>query len=460
MISADRPRTSARPAVLLAYAAPAVASSFLFTAVSLYLLKFSTDVLLVAPASVGLIFAVGRFWDAFTDPVVGQLSDRTRTRLGRRRPWLLGSALPVAATYLAVWSPPAGLPEAQLVLWMGAAILGFYTAITAFSVPHRALGAELAAGYHDRTRVFGAKAFGDHVGIVLGAASLLHLENAAQPRQAAACVAALAGAMMIAGTLRATAALREPPGHQGRGGCKRSHAAFVDVLRNREARILVAVLFLEMLGYQTFVTMLPYLTEYVLETPGATAYYLFGAIATTLATLPAWAPLSRRFGKARVWAASLGVKTVVFAGMAFVGPGDWPGIALLTGVFGAVTGAGAVLGPSLEADVVDSQEADTGERKEGAFFAASGLAIKAATGLAILISGALLSGIGFRPNVAQTPAALLGIRATVSVLPVSCHLLAMTLLARLGMDEAESADVRRRIHELPSVARLRQDGAR
>jgi GPH family glycoside/pentoside/hexuronide:cation symporter len=446
--------------VLAAYAAPAVATSFVFTAVSLYLLKFSTDVLLIAPATVGVIFAVGRFWDALTDPVVGHLSDRTRSRLGRRRPWLLGAALPVAAAYFAIWAPPPAVPASQLALWMGFAILIFYTAITAFSVPYTALGAELSADYHDRTRVFGAKAFGDHVGIVLGAASLLFMERAAQPRAAAACVATLAGALMVAGTLWATAALREPAAHQGRGGRRRPHDAFADVLRNREARILVAVFFLEMLGYQTFVVMLPYVTEYVLETPGATAYYLFGAILTTLVTLPVWMPWSRRFGKARVWAASLAVKTVVFAGMALVGPGDWLLIGALTVVFGAATGGGAVLGPSLKADVVDSDEARTGERKEGTFFAAWGLAIKMAVGFAILVSGMLLARVGFQPNVAQAPEALLGIRAAVSAFPVGCHLLALLLLSSLRMDEADHAALRRRIAALGAGHVLGEEVAR
>ena len=431
--------------VLFAYAAPAVASSFLFTAVSLYLLKYSTDVLLIAPATVGIIFGVARFWDALTDPLVGHLSDRTRTRWGRRRPWMLASALPVALAYFAIWAPPAALAETPLALWMAAAILLFYAAITTFSVPYTALGAELSEGYHDRTRVFGAKALGDQIGIVAGAGSLLVLERSSDPRVSAAAVAVLAGVLMIAGILWAVRGLREPPHHQGRGGARRSYAAFADVFRNHDARTLLSVFFLEMLGYQTFVVLLPYLTEYILETPGSTAFYLFGAIAATLATIPVWVRLSRRFDKARLWGLSLAVKTVVFGGIAFVGAGDSLAIAALTVVFGAATGAGAVLGPSLKADVIDSDEAHTGERKEGTFFAAWGLAIKTAIGFAILLSGFVLSSTGFRPNVTQTTEALFGIRALVSVFPLLCHVLAIVLLRRLRMSEQVHEDIRRRI---------------
>lgn len=456
-MSSDARPSRAPLSVLLAYAAPAVAISFVFTAVSLYLLKFSTDVLLIAPATVGLIFAVGRFWDALTDPVVGHLSDRTRTPLGRRRPWLLASALPVAVAYVAIWSPPESWPADRLGWWMGGAIVVFYTAITAFSVPYHALGAELSAGYHDRSRVFGAKAYGDHLGIVLGALSLLLMENADDPRAAAACVALFAAAAMAVGTIWATAGLREPEGHLGRGGKKRPHAAFADVARNRDARILVGVFFLEMLGYQVFVVMLPYVTEYVLGTPGATAYYLFGAILATLLTLPVWVPASRRFGKTRVWGASLAVKTAVFGAFFWVGPGDTFLIAALTTVFGATMGGGAVLGPSLKADVVDADEARTGERKEGTFFAAWGLAIKMAVGFAILFSGLLLTRIGFEPNVAQTPEALVGIRGAVSALPLACHVLAVALLTRLDLDESRHQEGRRRAHALATV---REGGVR
>ena len=155
--------------------------------------------------------------------------------------------------------------------------------------------------------------------------------------------------------------------------------------------------------------------------------------------------LSHRFGKVRVWSAALCVKVVVFAGLVLVGAGDWLLIGSLTVVFGAATGASAVLGPSLKADVVDSDEAATGERKEGTFFAAWGLAIKAAIGCAILLSGFVLSSTGFRPNVAQTSEALFGIRALVSIFPLLCHLVALALLRRFDLDEAAHAEIRGRI---------------
>ena len=80
--------------VIVAYALPMAGFSAATMTLSLYLLKYSADVLLIPPAAMGLIFMVGRVWDAVTDPVAGQLSDRTSTHWGRRRPWMVAAALP------------------------------------------------------------------------------------------------------------------------------------------------------------------------------------------------------------------------------------------------------------------------------------------------------------------------------------------------------------------------------
>ncbi len=85
---------------IVIYALPASASGFMTALISFYFLKFSTDVLLLAPGVIGLFFAISRFWDAVTDPLAGYWSDRTRTRLGRRRPWFLAAALPLGLVFV------------------------------------------------------------------------------------------------------------------------------------------------------------------------------------------------------------------------------------------------------------------------------------------------------------------------------------------------------------------------
>ena len=106
------------PKTLIAFGAPAVGAGYMYLLLALYVMKFSTDVLLIAPAVMGLIFSVSRIWDAISDPLVGYLSDRTSTSLGRRRTWILISFVPIALGFYAVFAPPQGLAVNGLSWWM------------------------------------------------------------------------------------------------------------------------------------------------------------------------------------------------------------------------------------------------------------------------------------------------------------------------------------------------------
>lgn len=107
--------TANKPAVVLpdrvswttifAFGTPGTGAGYMYLMLALYVMKFATDVLLIAPAIMGLIFSASRIWDAISDPVVGYLSDRTRIRYGRRRSWILASCLPIGATFI-IWRLP------------------------------------------------------------------------------------------------------------------------------------------------------------------------------------------------------------------------------------------------------------------------------------------------------------------------------------------------------------------
>lgn len=432
---------------ILVYSAPVLGVFMPSILINFYLLKFSTDVLLIAPATIGFILLVARIWDAVTDPAAGWLSDRTETRLGRRRPWFLGSALPFAVGTVMLWSPPASLEGTALSLWIGGAVILFYTAYTAFRVPHLALGAELSRGYHDRTRVFGIMQMVESIGMLTAAGGLVFLENAEDPRAFARTLAIAIA--VFATTLIVIAAwkLEERVEFRGRGGGT-PWRAFGDVFSNPHALILVGVFFLEQLGFGMLVTLMPYLADYVLDTPGRTGVYLFGAIGTALVSIPFWMAVSRRLGKRPVWLFSIASKVLLFAGAWVLGPGDFGLMLTITIVFGAMYGCSSVLGPSLKADVVDWDEARTGERKEGAYFAAWNFVQKAAAGVAVWIIGVMLASTDFVPNAVQGEETVNGIRMLASVVPSGLHVLALLLMLRFGLDEAahraarEQADAR------------------
>lgn len=428
---------------ILVYSSPVLAVFLAGTLVNFYLLKFSTDVLLIAPAAIGTILLVARIWDAVTDPAVGWLSDRTTLPMGRRRPWMLGSAIPLGGSIVMLWSPPTSLEGTALTLWIGVAVILFYTAYTAFRVPHIALGAELSRGYHDRTRVFGIMQAVESVGMLAAAGTLFFLEGADDPREFARSLSIFMGLFVVVLVTVAILRLRERSEFQGRGG-KNPWQSFGDVMRNPHSRILIAVFFLEQLGFSALVTLMPYFSDYVIVSPGNTAIFLFSAVGGSLVSIPVWIWASKRFGKKSSWLFSIAVKSLLFASASTLGEGDFMpmfGIALL---FGLMNGCGVVVGPSLKADVVDWDEAETGERKEGSYFAFWNFVQKSAGGVAIWAVGIMLAVTNFTPNVAQTEETISGMLMLGSVAPCVLHIVALSLIARFSLSEDEHSAARER----------------
>lgn len=403
--------------------------------VNFYLLKFSTDVLLIGPAVIGSLLLLARVWDAVTDPAAGWLSDRTQSRLGRRRPWFIGSALPLAISIVMLWSPPESLTGTALTVWVGVAILLFYTAYTAFRVPHIAMGAELSRGYHDRTRVFGIMQAVESVGMLSAAGALTFLENAEDPRAVARTLSILIASFAFVLILFAAWKIRERTEFQGRGG-PNPWRSFRDVVANPHSRILIGVFFLEQLGFSALVALMPYLSDYVVKTPGSTGLYLFGAIGSALISIPLWIILSKKLGKKPVWIFSIATKTVLFALAFLLGEGDFIAMMAIAIGFGLMNGCGSVVGPSLKADVIDWDEAETGERKEGSYFAAWNFVQKAAGGVAVWAIGVMLAMTGFVPNVAQSNETINGMLILASAAPGALHLLALFLMFKFSLNEA------------------------
>ena len=103
---------------VFAYGLPGIGAGYMYLLIGLYVMKFSTAVLLISPLVMGLIFSASRIWDAVSDPLVGYLSDRTRSRYGRRRTWMAASVIPIAGAFVMIFAPPTALSDTGLVIWM------------------------------------------------------------------------------------------------------------------------------------------------------------------------------------------------------------------------------------------------------------------------------------------------------------------------------------------------------
>jgi len=255
----------------LAFGAPAIGAGYMYLILSLYVMKFSTDVLLIAPAVMGAIFSLSRIWDAISDPLAGYLSDRTTFRLGRRRTWILLSCIPISLGFYAVFAPPMDMQGSDLTLWMTISIVGFYSAMTLFFVPHMALGAELSTDYHERSRLFGVRHIFYTLGSILSLAAMYLLINeefapGGDVRSLARELAVVAVAIMTVLVIYAAVALRERPEFQNRqqGG---PIQAFRDIWGNPHARLLITVTFIENVGSAAIAALTLYVAQYVVGAP-------------------------------------------------------------------------------------------------------------------------------------------------------------------------------------------------
>jgi GPH family glycoside/pentoside/hexuronide:cation symporter len=436
--------------VITAYGAPGIGAGYMYLLIGLYTMKFSTDVLLIAPAVMGTIFGLGRVWDAISDPLVGYLSDRTTSRLGRRRSWLLFCIIPLSGLFVWVFTPPASLTDGWLVAWMAVGVIGFYSAATIFIVPHMSLGAELTPNYHERSRLYGLRHTFFTVGSILAVISMHLLITAEQESEEAVRLTAfqlssLAGIVTALLITYCVVKLRERKDFQGRAS-ENPFKAFSDVWRNVHARLVVVVTFIEHIGSAVIGILTLYIAQYVIGRPELAALIIMSYMIPSAFSVPIWIPISRRVGKIRLWMFSMMLTGLAFGGM-FVLPfldADMKvySIFVLAVFAGLAAGCGGTIAPSIQSDIIDYDEYMTGERKEGSYFAAFNFVHKSATGVMIFITGYVLQFSGFVPNQDQTMTVQMAMVTLYGLFPLVCYTIGTWLFSRFTLDEKEHTKIR------------------
>lgn len=427
--------------VIWAYAVPRIGLGIMGTLFGVYLMKFATDVLLIAPAIMGFLIAASRFWDGVSDPLIGYLSDRTTSPIGRRRVWMYWAAIPMGLGLIAIWSPPNMLDATWLVIWMGVALLLYETANTAFFVPHGALGVELTPNYHERTRLYGYSHMIGIFGIILGLISMQLLITAEDKRAFAFGLSVCAAVVVTSLVLFTTRILPERQDYQGRGSSS-PFKSFADIFKNQHARLLMLVYGIETFGGATLGMLAPYAAEYVIHMGDQLVVILVVNQIPQFLFAPLWIRLSKRFGKRNLWFFGTLLSSVSFASMYFI---SGPGLYIYFCVFfaGIGQGAGAVLPPAIQADIIDYDEYLTNERKEGSYLAVFNLVRKCAASVTAFIVGFALQFSGFEPNAEQTEATKFAIRAMMALMPAAFYIIGALLLLKFSFNEKEHASIRR-----------------
>jgi sugar (glycoside-pentoside-hexuronide) transporter len=429
--------------VIWAYSLPRIGLGIMGLLFATYLMKFSTDVLLIAPAIMGSLIAAARLWDAISDPLVGYLSDQTNSVYGRRRSWMFFAAVPMGMGLVMLWSPPAILDNLGMIIWMAVALLVYETASTAFYVPHGAIGVELTPNYHERTRLFGYAHMIGAIGSIMGLISLQLMNMSDDKRTFALMLSLFAGFFVTSIIIASTRILPERTDYQGRGG-NGIFNSFIDVFKNKHALLLLIVFAIETFGAASVGMLVPYLVEYVIPMQAMMVPILITYTLPQFIFTPMWIKLAKIFGKKHLWAFAMWLNAATFFGFFFIlSPGETsPLVWVFAFTLGFAAGCGAVVAPAIKADIIDYDEYLTGERKEGAYLAVWNLVRKSAASVTALVTGIVLQMTGFEPNMEQSEQTQYAMRALFALLPCICYVIGALLFIKFNFNEKEHAEVR------------------
>ena len=464
--------------VKLAYGLGSLAYGIKDNGFSTLLLLFYNQVIGLPAGLVGLAIFIALVLDALIDPLVGQLSDRLRTRWGRRHPFMYASAVPVGLLYLLLWTPPVGATQlVSLAYLVGVAIL-VRTAISCYEVPSAALTPELTGDYHERTSILGYRyVFGwiGGMGMLLLAFTVFLAPTARFPlgqlnpagyRHYAFWAAALmTGSILLSslGTHREIGRLPQAPPR--RIGAINPLRGILRALKNRAFSILLLGGVFSYTVQGLNFALSTYFNTFLWQFPASTLAVFTVCVLAGVGLSFGFASLaSRRFGKrqAAVWATG-GYIVIASAPLVLRFCGLFPRngaplllpLLMLDTVVATMLGvAGAILGASMMSDVIEDHQVRTGEREEGLFSAGSFFMQKSVSGLGLLLSGLILALVHFPAQAypGRVPGAVLQHLILVYVgATVLLGLVSAAVLSRFPLSESDHAE---RLEALIEAARL------
>ncbi len=412
----------------LAYGLPAFALAVVGIPVYVHLPKFYTDVVGVNIAWVGATLLLVRIFDALTDPLLGIVSDRTRSPMGRRRPYILVGGVFLAAAMLFLFAPPA-LTAGQAPVWFAVCLFALFSFWTIVTVPYEALGPELTTDYNERTALFALRDGLLIAGTLLAAAAPAVIDaiqgapgTDEAERRKFLWIALAYAPMLVGACVWCVYRVRERDGGVAHD-LPRNGRALEAMLRNRPFLILLASYTISALGSNLPATLILYYVEYVLQSRNANLFLLL-YFATGVLLLPLWIKLAGRVGKKAAWLAAMAINTFAFSGVYFLGAGDERLYGLLVVVSGAGFGAALALPSAIQADVIDYDEFLTGRRQEGWYIGIWSVVKKLTAALGVGVGLTVLGLVGYTPGDSQPPEVVQALRVLYALVPCLCNVVA------------------------------------
>jgi glycoside/pentoside/hexuronide:cation symporter, GPH family len=410
------------------------------TIFSVYLALYLTDVVGLEPGVAAAAFFVGSTWDYVNDPIVGYLSDRTRTRWGRRRPFLLFGALPFALAFSLLWWRPPIFSTIGLGIYYALAFALFDTAATFVYMPFNALTPELTDDYDERTELTSRRMFFNLVATLAAYTLPMLVIGNFRPENAGrvllmGSIFGLISALPLLLVFWGTRERREFMENPEKPSLRKSLAA---ARRNRPFLFGLGLFLFNGVAVSITQIMLLYYVKYVVRREAQTELIMVTIFVVALLALPLWEWISRHLDKRWAYISGISFMAVVLLVLSSLSSGTaLPVIIGLSVLAGIGVSAMQMLPWAIIPDAIEYGELQSGERQEGIFYSLIQLAMKVAASIAVPLTLMVLQVTGYVANSAvQPPSAVFGIRLVAGPIPALtlCIGILFTLLFPLRRD--------------------------
>lgn len=399
------------------------------SAIQFFLMKFYTDGALILPALAGSALLIGKIWDAVNDPLMGWLSDRTHSRYGKRRVFMLYGAIPLGLSIALLWFVPPGMSSLWMFMWISLSFIFFDSMWTLTNVPYYALTSELTEDYDERSSLTAYRMVMAVPAYLVGAALTPAIVGLfALQRTGYSAIGIIYGVLAATSLLISAFGIRERKNTSRASSDTPPLQSFLATFQNGPfIRLCIAYIVVN-IAFALIKTLMAYFLQYQLNMAAETPLVMGLMLICVTLALFAWKKLSEKLDKGPSYALGMFIGALAIS-LTFFLPHQKSNLVYLIAALAGIGFAAQWVFPwAMVADVVDIDRARTGEYRSGMYYGVWGLVTKISEAFAIASSGWILSGFGYVANVEQTEFARLGIRLFFGPVPALFILLALPLL--------------------------------
>ncbi|QZZ20683.1 MFS transporter [Leptothermofonsia sichuanensis E412] len=448
-------RTKLNFSTKLAYGAGDLGAAMTANILVFYLLFFFTEVAHIPAGLAGSILMIGKVWDAINDPIVGVLSDKTQSRWGRRYPWMLFGAVPFGVFFILQWIVPTENPWGLFWYYVIISIF-FNAAYTAVNLPYTALTPELTQDYNERTSLNSFRFTFSIGGSILSVMLVILIASLVQDlRQQYLWIGVVCAVIAIAslfwcvfGTWRRATMMA-----QELASTQENSLPLFEQLRiaftNRPFLYVIGIYLFSWLALQITASILKYfVVNWMGLSDQISNLVILVVQGTALLTLFMWSAVSARMGKKATYFMGMGVWILAQAGLFLLQPGQIGFMYVLAVLAGLGVSTAYLIPWSMLPDVIELDELQTGQRREGVFYAFMVLLQKIGLAVGLFLVGLALEWSGYVGGAAeQTPSALMAIRVAVGPLPTLSLILGLVLAYFYPITREAHAEILLKLHE-------------